>query len=409
MNFLSDKLNVSSIRNVLVYIFISMFFISNIVQSYVLGLLILVVLFSTKYKEINFKKVFLNEISILMMLFFLIQLYSNIYSNGGVGNIKALETKASLFLFPFLFPLIKNDVKKYYVILAATFGILSMFIINIYYLYFTNMSETDVSFKLGFSYLHTSYIAIITCFMLHLFISEYVLNKKPIFWLYKFLIPFLFVGTIFISTSKIGYLALLFVIFFNLIIYVKRFKAYVTLFVVLILVSIAGFVAAKTTTILERFEESYEEIFHPNPDPNYVMSTGERLVAWKISSKVIQDHFWFGVGVGNEKEVLVEYYKLNGYLTNADLKLDAHQQFLQTFVGTGVIGLIILLLIFIFPLYKSILNRDFLLFGFMFIYLLFGLTESMLERQSGILFFFFFLLFLYSKINTKEKVLHLSK
>ncbi len=409
MSFLKGKINIKSIKSVLIYSFISMFFISNILQSYILGILVLIVLFTTKFKEIDSKKLFLNKLNIVVILFLLIQVFSNIYSNQGFANLKALESKASLLIFPFLIPSIKDNINKYYVLLASIFGIVVMFLINIYYFNFTSVADSDPSFKFGFSYLHTSYIAIITCFLLHLFIVEYIIYKKPIFWMFKFLMLLLFVGTIIISTSKIGYLALLFLIFFNLLIYVKKFKAYLTMIVVFVLMVLVGFIAVKTTTILDRFEESYEEIFYPNPDPNYVMSTGERLVAWKISSKVIQDHFWLGVGVGNEKDVLVEYYKKDGYITNADLKLDAHQQFLQTFVATGIFGLILLVLIFVFPFFKAIKQRDVLLFGFLFIYLIFGLTESMLERQSGIVFFFFFLLFLYSKMNSEEKVLHLSK
>ena len=79
--------------------------------------------------------------------------------------------------------------------------------------------------------------------------------------------------------------------------------------------------------------------------------------------------------------------------------LDSHQQFLQTFATLGLLGFLSLSLIFIVIIMTGWKQKNFLLLGIGLIYLLFGLTESMLETQAGVVFFTFFVFFFASTNN----------
>ena len=70
--------------------------------------------------------------------------------------------------------------------------------------------------------------------------------------------------------------------------------------------------------------------------------------------------------------------------------LDCHQQYFQTTLSTGMLGFAVLIFMFGSIFFKSIKNRNVLLFAFSLTYMFWGLTESMLERHQGVLFFIVF-------------------
>ena len=78
-------------------------------------------------------------------------------------------------------------------------------------------------------------------------------------------------------------------------------------------------------------------------------------------------------------------------------ELNAHNQFNDTIIAVGILGLIILLSFYILPIYIWIKNRtfDIIFFSFLLIFVFNSLFESIFERQMGIMFFvfFYFLLF----------------
>ncbi len=76
---------------------------------------------------------------------------------------------------------------------------------------------------------------------------------------------------------------------------------------------------------------------------------------------------------------------------------NAHNQFSDTIIAVGVMGLILLITFFIYPIFLWIKNKNFdiVFFSLLLIIAFNSLFESVLERQMGIMFFvfFYFLLF----------------
>ena len=99
---------------------------------------------------------------------------------------------------------------------------------------------------------------------------------------------------------------------------------------------------------------------------------------------VIQDNVIWGVGAGDRMDVLTPFY-----VTEEDPEATVycpHNQFLDTWMATGIMGLLALLVMLFYPLFVTWKKR--LLFPFLFLAVLFLslLFESMLERQMGVVF-----------------------
>jgi O-antigen ligase len=132
-----------------------------------------------------------------------------------------------------------------------------------------------------------------------------------------------------------------------------------------------------------------------------------RLIMWHFSWKVFKQNP-FGIGTGNVDEILGGKLYDSGYRELSKKNYNPHNQYLQTGIEIGVVGLGVFLAILSFALIKGVRSRNWLL---IFLSLSLGLNcliESMLQRQSGIVFYCFWLCLLAApliiennKFNTK--------
>lgn len=121
---------------------------------------------------------------------------------------------------------------------------------------------------------------------------------------------------------------------------------------------------------------------------HYWNSVNLRLLEWSASSNVIKTSWPIGTGTGDAQAHLENYYAKYD-LGIFHMALNGHNQYLQTFVELGLLGIAALLLCFYLPAYRAFQHNP---LHFMFI-LLFGLmclSETMLARQKGIVFFALF-------------------
>ncbi len=136
-----------------------------------------------------------------------------------------------------------------------------------------------------------------------------------------------------------------------------------------------------------------------------------RLIMWTVTAKEIADHP-MGVGTGN-----VDYHlsdRLRRYHQTDMARQDdrgqilynPHNQYLQTGLEIGIIGMIILLFIVGFGIVKGCRTKNWLLLLLASCLAYNCLFESMLQRQSGIVFFTFWLVILsiYSLKNEHTKI-----
>jgi O-antigen ligase len=129
-----------------------------------------------------------------------------------------------------------------------------------------------------------------------------------------------------------------------------------------------------------------------------------RTRSWSSSIKLIRENPVFGVGLGS-RDKLTEEYRKQGYIPEADLRLNAHNQYLETQLAFGIIGTALLFWMLFAPL---VVRKRFLFPGliipFVIIISISMLFESILMRQWGIMFFVLF----YCILTIPERVTDIS-
>ena len=119
----------------------------------------------------------------------------------------------------------------------------------------------------------------------------------------------------------------------------------------------------------------------------YIKSGPDKLAQWSAAIDA-NTNFLFGNGLGNVNEGIVESNKKHGLIKNANRRYNAHNQYIQTFVGLGIIGLALLIGMFIYswdPKSAFLKVHNYLLLYLSIVFL----SESYFQRHQGIVFFAF--------------------
>ena len=121
------------------------------------------------------------------------------------------------------------------------------------------------------------------------------------------------------------------------------------------------------------------------------------------TSEKWKNNLFFGVGTGDYNDELIAYNKSKNNQGVVKEELNSHNQFLNTSVQLGMIGLIVLLMLFI----SSFLNSEKQLWQTLVLFVLFlnFLVESFIETQAGIVLFCTILLLFF----TQNKEVEISK
>lgn len=111
-------------------------------------------------------------------------------------------------------------------------------------------------------------------------------------------------------------------------------------------------------------------------------------------------NYLLGVGVGNKEAILTGIYHKYSYWA-AYMKYNAHNQFLDTLLSTGLIGLGCLVFWFIQLLLYGFKTNNKYLVNFIMLISICSLTESTLERMKGVAFVILFTAVLAQKNSVK--------
>lgn len=130
-----------------------------------------------------------------------------------------------------------------------------------------------------------------------------------------------------------------------------------------------------------------------------------RYELWKSVLDIISEEPIVGYGLGDGESAMIESYKNNELFTAAKLKINAHNQYLQTAVFGGLIGLG-LILIFVFLLIHRTLSHkgEYHVFVIVFAvqYFILNLFECFMVRNIGVFPIVLFLFFINQLSNKKN-------
>ena len=329
--------------------------------------------------------------------YFLIASLSLLYSDNIHDGSITLLGHSILLVFPFIFLSLKfksENLKK-----ALNFFICWICLLALYSEFTTvwNLLDRGESLSLLFrkdhSYktlghiisIHPPYMSLFTSYSILLLVSKIGSDvKKNI--KYVVLIFFLLFYTIHLS-SRLPILALLTVgSLFTFSKLNQRYTLKKTFFQLFISFGIVFVLLMSVRSTRYRFAEIFGMQYTSGL---YIQSGPAKLDQWAAAVSA-NNNVFIGNGIGDVNETIRESNINSGLVKNANRKYNAHNQYIQSYVGLGLIGLILLFWMLFYswdkdkPLIK--LNNYFLIYlGIVF------LSESYLQRHHGIVFIAFIL------------------
>ncbi|MHA7059263.1 O-antigen ligase family protein [Aquimarina sp. M1] len=340
-----------------------------------------------------------NKIVLLFPLYFVMMLISLLYTENISDGYDLIQRSLSLLLFPLIFLYVKEDastVRKLFdfLLLGLVISFFLNFSIAIYNVmaiikggFSFEISMGDLSVFIdaltnGWNYfvgdefsklINPSYLSLYI-----LLVLSYYLKKRLDTSLRTFLVVILFLY-IFLLASIAAYLTLI-IMSLLLIFDIKNKSRKHTMFIMFFL----GLLIFLNNP---RVFDFYSKVRAFGNTTEHANSTSERarLLSWSASLELIKEAPILGYGIGDANDVLIKRYKKLGYTFNFENTYNAHNQFLQTFLQTGVLGFGALVSIFILLAVRMRRSpNEFSVFLILFISLIF---ESMLVRFNGIVFF----------------------
>lgn len=323
------------------------------------------------------------------------------YSENFKTGLKLLEKDLSFIIFPFfLFPLYKWLSEKIitYVLITFIAGICFssalLFCIFIFQ-HFTSDTTADYFFReKAFEYveLHPTYLAMYACFGVFIILKLPLIQKKYVLKLITLLI---LTSVIILSGARnplVSFFTILFVFIF------LRFKKVVHRIVfsitTILSMPLLLFFLLKIPVINSRFTEF--EVGLTPPLGIHYNSVNLRVAQILCAFEKGKQNWFFGTGTGDVQDQLNSCYKNHGWSSVLYLKnYNTHNQFIQTWLAVGIPGLILLTLLFLYPLLQAIKRKDFILISLILLFSFCSLTESMFEKNKGIVFYCFFVSLLY--------------
>lgn len=349
-----------------------------------------------------------------LLLFFVLSSVSMLYSSDTDNAVKMLTKLLPFALFPFIFSVLylKKDsyvrLLKLYVfwMLLVCFYSHTQVLIklqhnndilyNIFNSHYSYLSLSKETIGLHSTY-YAYYVLLATIFTTSLLLNS---KKRIIQFGYLVIIAY-FTFFIFHLSARLP-IAVLF-LFFNLAIIYYFFKQKQLIkgaVILLLFYFISGIVVYNVRITRYRFQHLAGFTYSDGTQHDDGV---DKILQWKAAA-VANTNLVFGNGIGDADQSIFDSYLNYGLDKYKDRAYNAHNQFIQSFVSLGLIGVVCLLFIFVY--YIKLFHRHKQLLPSVILALTFILfqTESYLQRHNGIVMFSFLIcLFLqYSQKNPDE-------
>lgn len=405
--------------------------------------------------EGNFKKKFSNlnnkNVLLLLLLFYIFHVISLAYSNNFKVGLFDIQVKFSIFLFPILLAgsnyLYKKNYKKIFFsfvfgnIVASLICLIVAFYHSISFVNHSIIFDSSIGWSSYFVYSHLAifqhpsyfamYLVFATAILFYLFDYENKFNKIK-YKLFYLSTVILFFIMIFLLSSRAGIISEFVVLIGSFFIYIFKYKKLINSLVYFIFICISFLFVFNNNFRMKSLEKNIsqtskvsiydslknkiqsstkatilgnDDLVNKNEKSSKVETKNHnniRIRIWNETYKLIKKNFFIGTGAGDIKSALSGIYKTDNNTEAKEKHLNVHNQFLETFIGQGIIGVLMLIFILVIPLYRGLKNRNYLPIFFVLIVSLNFVFESMLNTISGVVFFaFFYSMLVFIKYNKK--------
>jgi O-antigen ligase len=362
----------------------------------------------------NLKTAFRNRIVFFSALFLLLAAFSLLYTKNIETGTTKITQYISILLVPLMFATQSSEIGKYKVQIERSF-ILGL-LLTAFYLLVRALSRSIFFTPVGVIYypippedpqgryffyqhftepFHPTYLAM----YYSLGIAMLVFRIKQLHRVWPKVLGFvavtLFMLMIYFASSNAGYISGMLVCIVSFLWLLKYQNRRYVFYVFIPLLVGFGVLLLNNDRFVNfmGYFRTQSDGFSENSSFEYKLKKEGtvRLKIWQIVPAAVGKNWLFGVGIGDVRETLAKTYQEKNLDFALSKRLNAHNQYLETFVGLGLVGLSYLLMILGSALWQSVRRRDMVFFLFMLIILVNFMFESVLERFFGVLFFVFFL------------------
>ena len=320
---------------------------------------------------------------------------SLLYSADVHEGLKQIEKKIPLIIFPFVV-LHQHEgklMKRNNFLLAVT---ISSVVATIHCLIVSSIHWLQTSENTFFWYgltgaigFHPTYLSLIIN-ILCVWICIEVISKRAGLSLQKkigMVLLFLYFAVLMILlSSKIQLMIFLIITIISICFYAKQNLNWK----LMTLVAALGLMMVAVLTIdkmKERFLHINTYHYQLNAPVETFNELTVRLALFECSSILIRQNPVFGTGIGDVMSDLDHVYREVDYKFGYLDHQDPHNQYLRVILGTGSVGLLLLVASFVIPFWLGVRSKDYLLMAFLLIFSVSFLFESVLERHNGIVIF----------------------
>ncbi|MBR9920070.1 MAG: O-antigen ligase family protein [Bacteroidetes bacterium] len=333
---------------------------------------------------------------------FLIYMLGISWSDFQAVGWREVETKLSLFIFPLLFfvgP--PNQGTTYFpmrmsYLLGCTAAMAICLIAGLFSWFKTG--EPDFGYKalgapLAF---HPTYFALYLNFGIVL-AADIWLKGKDTRYGYRI---FILVSLLFVVLLA-ARMQLLMLLFIGLLVYVvkairrgKILRSFLQAMAALLLLAALAWIIPTTRHRIQRTVQEFST--------SDASSGNIRSELWQAAISAWKEAPIIGHGTGNAQAVLVQEYTAMGCSACLENDLNVHNQYLQTAVELGSLGLLYLIVVLLYPWALPRARRQSVFMLFLLLFALSVSTESMLATQRGAMFFGFFYAFFMWDSKSKQ-------
>lgn len=338
--------------------------------------------YSSFKKKIEKVKAQLPLFMLLSSLFW-ISLLGLSYTKNLEEGFMNLKQSLPFFIFPLIFlsiDLNKKDystILKYFsnsVVLASIFALIKSVFLKMNnfgdYLFFDQLAIVLEK--------HTTYFALFVIIAIAYFLFETKKSNWKGSIYFGTLISFLLV-MLYMLSVRISILGLILVFSIYLLQQNNKisFAKLLTCFFICSSISLVY--------LLPNFQKRFNST---SPEGVEISDMGSRVIHWKaVLKRIGNENLLFGSGTGDGHTGLYEEYLKLNFETGFLNKYNAHNQYLETTLFFGVIGLFLLWSIFFKTIVKCIQVKDMFGLSITIVFIIFMITESILERHSGTVIF----------------------
>ena len=361
------------------------------------------------YSKDFFKNIYKNKLTFFTLLFFIIHVIALLYTENLDSGKFDVESKLSFLIFPIILSNVHryytNNILKYILYSFVSGNLIASLIclskafykwhyFDVPFQYFTYV---DLSY-----FMHPTYFSMYICFSIVsiVYLLKYSQPKKlsKIFLVFT---AFIFTLMIYLLSSKAGILVFIFLIFLMIISVIKKVRLRI------IIIGSSAILMLVLFSFNNRFDRLIETVKYTvlsdENDFENLESTGQRIYVWKSATELIKENWLIGVSAGDLKYKLSETHYSEKFDSTKSKLLNAHNQYLETFLSVGIFGICLLLLWLIYPFF--FINNEYrlLIIGLFIIIAINFIFESILNRQEGITFIGYFWLLLFS-LNQQKRL-----